>query len=155
METTPTAPPPSRPDAFVTGGVYALLLLLGLLEGVVGSFQYSRTPVGSVPLGAVGFALLILVTCGLAGWAMRGAAAALVAAIGWFVASFWLAMPDSAGSVIISNTTAGEWYLYGGSVGALLGLGTALTHTMRRPPPAAGSGSPRPGLPAAGRPGRD
>jgi hypothetical protein len=121
-------------SAFVTGGAYALLLLLGLLEGLIGSFQYSRGGTGSVPLGAIGFDLGILVTCGLAGWAMEGLPGALVPAIGWFVASFGLAMPSSAGSVIIANTHAGEWFLYGGSVCALAGVGSALISAARRPP---------------------
>jgi hypothetical protein len=125
--------PPSHLTAFVTGGAYALLLLLGLLEGVIGSFQYSRGAAGSVPLGSIGFALLILVTCGLAGWAMRGMPGALLPAIGWFVASFGLAMPNAGGSVIIANTSAGEWFLYGGSVCALVGVGSAFVTVARRP----------------------
>jgi hypothetical protein len=125
--------PPSPGSAFVTGGAYALLFVLGLLEGGIGSFEYSRGAIGSVPLGAIGFALAILVTCVLAGWAMEGMAGALLPAIGWFVASFALAMPNSGGSVIISNTQAGEWYLYGGSVCALVGVGSALITTARRP----------------------
>ena len=46
---------------------------------------------------------------------MRTTIGALVPAIGWFLASFGLAMPTAGGSVIITNTTAGEWYLYGGA----------------------------------------
>ena len=130
-------PPPAaqraspRAEAFITGGAYAVLFLLGLVEGVLGSFQYSRGVIGSVPLAAIGFALAIGITCGLAGWAMRTTVGALVPAIGWFLASFGLAMPNSGGSVIIANTTAGEWYLYGGAVCALLGLGSALVTTGR------------------------
>lgn len=130
-------PPPAarraspRAEAFITGGAYAVLFLLGLVEGVLGSFQYSRAVIGSVPLAAIGFALAIGITCGLAGWAMRTTIGALVPAIGWFLASFGLAMPNTGGSVIIANTTAGEWYLYGGAVCALLGLGSALVTTGR------------------------
>jgi hypothetical protein len=139
-------PPPARPSpgqppghltAFVTGGAYALLFLLGLLEGVIGTFQYSRGTAGGVPLGSIGFAILILVTCGLAGWAMRGVPGALVPAIGWFVAAFGLAMPNAGGSVIIANTSAGEWFLYGGSVCALLGMASAFVTVPRGAQPAA------------------
>jgi len=134
----PVQPPrsssgPGHASAFVTGGAYALVFVLGLLEGVIGSFQYSHGAAGPVPLGAIGFALLILVTCGLSGWGMGGMPGALLPAIGWFVAAFGLAMPDSGGSVIISNTHAGEWFLYGGSVCALLGVATALIPAARRP----------------------
>jgi hypothetical protein len=118
-------PPPGHLNTFVTGGAYALLFLLGLLEGVIGAFQYSHGVVGSVPLGSIGFAVAILVTCGLSGWAMRGMPGALLPAIGWFVASFGLAMPNVGGSVIIANTSAGEWFLYGGSVCALLGVASS------------------------------
>lgn len=132
-------PPPAaqrvspRAQAFITGGAYALLFLLGLVEGVLGSFHYSRAVVGVVPLAAIGFALAIGITCGLAGWAMDTLIGALVPAIGWFLASFGLAMPVSGGSVIIANTAAGEWYLYGGAVAALLGVGSALMTTARSP----------------------
>jgi hypothetical protein len=129
---------PSRPEAFLAGGAYSLVFLLGLLEGVVGSFQYSRAVAGSVPVGAIAFAVVLLLTCGLGGWAMRGMAGALLPAIGWFIASFGLAMPSSGGSVIIANTTPGEWFLYGGSVCALLGVGITLVTVVRRPLPAPG-----------------
>jgi hypothetical protein len=128
----PGRPEPGHASAFVTGGVYALLLVLGLLEGTIGSFQYSRGP---APLASILFGLAILVTCALGGWFMEGMPGALLPAIGWFVASFGLAMPDSGGSVIIANTHAGEWYLYGGSVCALLGVATALIPAARRSSP--------------------
>jgi uncharacterized membrane protein len=145
--TQPSAQPPSparRPavsaGAVVSAGAYVALFLLGLAEGLLGSFHYSRAMLGSVPLGAIAFALGILVTCVLAGWAMRGLPGALLPAIGWFVASFVLAMPSSGGSVIIASTSAGEWYLYGGSVGALLGVGSAFVTAGRRVTGGAGGG---------------
>ncbi len=142
-------PPPasqrsrSHPGAFITGGAYAMLFLLGLAEGVIGSFQYSRAVLGPVPLAAIGFAVAIFLTCALAGRAMRALPGALVPVIGWFVAVFGLAMPDAAGSVIIANTSAGEWFLYGGSACALLALGATFVISTR----------PRSGLPR-GRRGR-
>lgn len=140
-----TQRPPARPAAgpestAVSAGAYAMLFLLGLAQGVLGSFQYSRAVLGGVPAAAIGFALGILVTCVLGGWAMRGLPGALVPAVGWFVASFVLAMPDAAGNVIIANTSAGQWYLYGGSAGALAGVGSAFFTAPRRPPRGAGSG---------------
>ena len=123
---------PGRLSAFVTGGAYAMLFLLGLAQGVLGSFQYIREALGPVPLGALAFCAGILVTCSLAGWAMRSTAGALLPALGWFIASFGLAMPNSGGSVIIANTSAGEWYLYGGSVCALAGIGSTFVTTFRQ-----------------------
>jgi hypothetical protein len=142
--------PPARPSAgpestAVSAGAYAVLFLLGLGQGVVGSFQYSRAVLGGVPIAAIAFALGILVTCTLAGWAMQGLPGALIPAIGWFVASFVLAMPDPAGNVIIANTGPGQWFLYGGSVGALAGVGSAFFTATRRLPSRTGGGRNGPG----------
>ena len=98
--------------------VYVVLFLLGAVQGVIGSFQYSRSP---VPLVAIFFAVAIFVTCLLCGWGLRSFAGGLLPAVGWIIASFVLSMPSSNGSVIITNTTAGKWYLYGGAVAAVAG----------------------------------
>src|ERR1035438_3278415 len=60
----------------LTGGVYLVLFVLGAVEGLIGSFQYSRMA-GSVPLAAIAFCLALLVTCLLAGWGMRSVSGAL------------------------------------------------------------------------------
>jgi hypothetical protein len=98
--------------------VYVVLFLLGAVQGIVGSFQYSRSP---VPLVAIVFVVAIFVTCLLCGWGLRSFAGGLLPAVGWIIASFVLSMPSSNGSVIITNTTAGKWYLYGGAVAAVAG----------------------------------
>ncbi len=105
----------------LTGAAYAALFLAGAVEGLLGSFQYSR----SAPLGAIAFCVVLLLTCLLGAWAMRSVSGALWPAIGWIVVSFVLSMPDSTGSVIITDTTAGKWYLYGGTVSALAGVALA------------------------------
>ena len=105
-----------------TGGIYGVLFLLGAVEGVIGSFQYLRAA-GSVPLGALAFCVALLVTCLLAGWAMRAVSGALVPAMGWIITSFVLSMPVGNGSVVITATSPGEWYLYGGTVSVVLGVG--------------------------------
>jgi hypothetical protein len=102
----------------LTAAAYTALFLAGAVEGLIGSFQYSRL----VPVAAIGFCVLLLATCLLGAWAMRAISGALAPAIGWIVASFVLSMPVSGGSVIITNTTAGKWYLYGGTVSALAGI---------------------------------
>lgn len=108
--------------ALSTGVIYLLLFVLGGLQGVIGSFQYSRGP---VPLVAIVADVIILVTCLLAGWGMRTYGASVLPALGWLAASFILAMPRSNGSVVITATTAGEWYLYGGAIAAMTGAVTA------------------------------
>src|SRR5208282_2755476 len=55
--------PSAEPDGpLVVIGGYVLLLLLGALQGLIGCFQYSRA-LGSFPVAAVVFAILIGVTC--------------------------------------------------------------------------------------------
>jgi hypothetical protein len=107
-----------RSAAFLTGGAYGVLLLMGAVEGAIGSFQYSRL----APAGAILFCVGIFLTCLLAAWAMRSFSGAFVPALGWVIASFVLSMPMSNGSVIIANTTAGKWYLYGGTLSLVAAL---------------------------------
>jgi hypothetical protein len=102
----------------LTGAAYAALFLAGAVEGLIGSFQYSR----SAPLGAIVFCVVLLATCLLGAWAMRSVSGAIFPAVGWIVVSFVLSMPVASGSVIITNTTAGKWYLYGGAVASLGGV---------------------------------
>jgi hypothetical protein len=110
-------------ERLITAGAYVVLLALGALEGLVGSFQYSRA-LGSVPVAAVAFALLIGVTCVLGAWGMHGPLGGLLPAVGWLVATFVLAMGTAGGSVVITNGGAGQWFLYGGSVCAIVGVFT-------------------------------
>src|SRR6516165_4701442 len=106
-----------RRRVLLTAGAYTALFLAGVVEGVIGSFQYGR----NAPLGAIVFCVVLLATCLLGAWGMHSVAGALWPAVGWFVASFVLSMPAASGSVIITSTTAGKWYLYGGTVCALTG----------------------------------
>jgi hypothetical protein len=105
----------------LSAAAYTALFLAGVVEGLIGSFQFSRL----VPVAAIGFCVLLLATGLLSAWAMRSVAGAVWPAIGWIAASFILSMPVASGSVIITNTTAGKWYLYGGTVSALGGIALA------------------------------
>ena len=96
-------------------GCYFLLLVFGVLLGMIGSFQYNRA-LGSFPVAAPAFALGAGVACVLGGWGMRRPLGALMPAVGWFVASFVLAMGTPGGSVLITNTGGGEWFLFGGAL---------------------------------------
>jgi hypothetical protein len=120
-------------EALLTGGCYTVLLLLGIAEGIVGSFQYSRG-IASFPAAAVGFAVLILLTCVLAAWGMRAPVAGLMPAVGWFAAAFLLAMSTPGGSIVITNTTAGKWFLFGGAVCAAAGVVVGFTRWSARRP---------------------
>jgi hypothetical protein len=123
-----STPAPQRPDAVSTGAAYAALFVLGVMEGLLGCFQFSHT-VGHVPVVALAFCVAIFLTCLLGGLGMGSSLGALMPAFGWILASLVLTMPTAAGSVIVTNTTAGMWYLYGGAASA----GLALLLTVIRP----------------------
>lgn len=113
-------------------GAYGLLFLFGLLQGVTGSFQYSRG-VGPVPVAAVCFALAIGLTCVLCGRGLCSTGGALGPAVGWLLASFVLGISRGSGSVVITNTAAGQVYLFAGALGVAIGIGIGLTGWTRRP----------------------
>ena len=106
---------------------YLALFGVGVVEGLFGSFQYSR----AAPFGAIGFGLLLLATGLLAAWAMHSVSGALAPAAGWILASFVLSMPVAGGSVIIANTSAGKWYLYGGTAAAVLAVAGPFVMSIR------------------------
>jgi hypothetical protein len=102
--------------------IYAVLFILGAVQGVIGSFQYGQSP---VPLIAIVLDVAIFATCVLGGWAMHSLAGGLTPAVGWMLTSFILSMGSAQGTVIITASAAGEWYLYGGALAAVAGVGTA------------------------------
>jgi hypothetical protein len=129
---TPQGQPEPGQRAFTAVG-YIVLFVLGALQGLIGSFQYSRGP---GPLVAIVLDVVLFATCLLAGWGTRTLGGGLLPAVGWIIASFVLSMPRANGSVIIANTAEGKWYLYGGSLAALAGATAAFTlwaRTRSRP----------------------
>ncbi|MBO0802852.1 MAG: hypothetical protein J2P25_07225 [Nocardiopsaceae bacterium] len=118
-----------QPESRASGvAVYVLLFVLGVLQGMIGSFQYSQSP---VPLIAIILDVVIFATCVAGGWAMRSFTGGLVPAVGWILASFVLSMGTAEGTVIITATTAGEWYLYGGALAAAAGAGASFIYWAR------------------------
>jgi hypothetical protein len=95
-----------------------MLFLLGLLIGLIGSFQYSRGPASLV---AIGFDVLILATCVLGSHGMRAPGGGILPALGWFIVALVLSLVTAGGSVIIADTAAGKWFLFGGAVCAAVG----------------------------------
>jgi Family of unknown function (DUF6113) len=118
--------------AFVTGGAYALLLVFGVVQGLIGSFEYSAWTIGSFPAAAILFCLLLLATCVFGSWGMSSVAGAILPAVGWIISSFVLDSPSRQGSVIVAAVPSGEWYLYGGAIAALLGIAAAFVFWVRR-----------------------
>src|ERR1700751_5758789 len=111
-----------------TVAVYVLLFVLGALQGIIGSCHYSQSP---VPLIAIILDVVIFATCVLGGWAMRSFTGGLIPAIRWLLASFLLSTGNSQGTVIITASAAGEWYLYGGALAAAAGAGAAFVGWTR------------------------
>jgi hypothetical protein len=111
---------------------YLVLLLLGAFQGLIGCFQYARTP---QPVFAIVFAVLIFVTCAGCGRGNGTFSAALLPAVGWINVSYVLASARPNGSVIITATAAGEWYLYGGALGCAAGTVSAFFLRVRRSAP--------------------
>lgn len=117
---------------------YVALFALGAMEGLIGSFQFSHTlggvpVVGRVPVASLAFCALILATSLLGSAGMGTTLGGVLPAIGWMAAAFLLTLPTAAGSVIVTNTSAGEWYLYGGAVCAAVGVVASFRWRPRRP----------------------
>jgi hypothetical protein len=110
---------------------YLALLLFGLGQGLLGAFYYAAGP---EPLAAIGFDVAILATCLLGGWGTSTATGAFLPALGWFVAAFVLASGTKAGSVIVTASGAGELFLFGGGICALIGAVAGFTIWARRRP---------------------
>ncbi len=101
----------------------AVLALFGMAQAVLGTFFYS---VGPAPLAALGFDLAIFATCLVGGWGLGRPLGGVIPALSWFLVAFILASGTSTGSVLITATTAGEWFLFGGAACATAGMIAAL-----------------------------
>lgn len=115
----------------LTTVTYLALFIFGMAQGMVGAFLYGAGP---APLAAVGFDLAILATCLFGAWGTRHALGGFIPAVGWFIATFVLASGTSGGSVIVTASSAGEWFLFGGAVGAMIGVVGGFTLWGRRQP---------------------
>jgi Family of unknown function (DUF6113) len=115
-----------------TVAAYAALFLLGVMQGLVGCFQFSHSLAG-VPVMSLAFCALLLATCVVGAAGMGTALGGVLPAIGWMVTSFVLTLPTAGGSVIVTNTSAGKWYLYGGATCAALGIVAGFGLRLRRP----------------------
>jgi len=111
---------------------YVALFVLGVMEGLIGCFQFGHG-LGGVPVAALCFCALVLVTSAAGAAGMSSAMGGVLPAIGWMAASFVLTLPTAAGSVIVTNTSAGEWYLYGGAACAAVGIVASFSPRLRRP----------------------
>jgi len=116
--------------AFATS-TYVALFVFGAGQGVLGAFFYNSGP---PPLASVAFDLLILATCLLGAWGTGHPAGGFVPAVGWFIAAFVLASGTHEGSVIITATSGGEWFLFGGAISVMIGVIVGFTLWSGRRP---------------------
>lgn len=142
MESTRGTPspgqPPVRGDGLgVTVTAYAALFLLGMVQGLIGAFQYSRGP---APLAAILFDLGILATCVLGSWGMGTALGGVLPAAGWLLVTLVLSSAPAGGSVIVTATPAGEWFLFGGALAAAAGAVFAFARWARARKSSVGGG---------------
>ena len=113
----------------VTAAGYVMLFVLGALQGMIGSFHYGQSP---TPLIAILLVVIIFLTCAGAGWGVGTFGAGLLPGVGWILASFIISMPRPNGSVVITASAAGEWYLYGGAIACVAGFLATFFIRVRR-----------------------
>jgi len=98
----------------VTVGAYLALFLLGLVQTVIGTFQYGRGP---APMAAILFDLAILATCLLGSWGMRSALGGVLPAAGCLLGAMGMHLLFDAPyvalavKVAVNLVSAGTLYL--------------------------------------------
>jgi Family of unknown function (DUF6113) len=112
----------------VTVAAYVALFVLGVVQALIGTFQYSRGP---GPLAAIGFDVAILATCVLGSWGMRTGLGGVLPAAGWLIVTLVLSTAPAGGSILVTATVAGEWFLFGGALSAVAGAVYAFARWSR------------------------
>jgi hypothetical protein len=112
----------------VTVAAYGALFVLGLVQGLIGTFQYSRGP---APLVSICFDLAILATCVLGSRGMRTALGGVLPAAGWLLVTIVLSSAPASGSILVTAGVAGEWFLFGGALCAVAGAVYAFARWSR------------------------
>jgi hypothetical protein len=124
VEQSPNPPRPYSPEpAFLTGLVYGLLAVLGVLLGLIGSFEFSWQA-GSVPVAALVLTAVNLAVFRGAGWAMESKVAALVPAVFWIIVVLVLSSRRPEGDLVVTGTAAGYTFMFGGALAALVAIAT-------------------------------
>lgn len=116
-----TPPEPTAEPAFLLGLTYGVLAVLGVLLGVIGSFEFSWEA-GSVPVAAILLSALNLAVFRAAGWAMESKLGAVIPAALWIVILVVLSSRRPEGDLVVTGTTAGYVYMFGGAAAALAAI---------------------------------
>jgi hypothetical protein len=112
---------PTPEPAFVTGLAYGVLAVLGVVLGVVESFQFSWEVAG-VPVAAIVLSLVNLAVFRAAGWAMASRLGAVMPAVPWLIVLVVLSARRPEGDLVVTGTAAGYVYMFGGAVAALIAI---------------------------------
>lgn len=118
---------PGAGTAAVAGAAYGVLLVLGVLVGIYGSFYYAMSLAG-VPLGALVAVFVNFLMCRAAGRAMRTRLGALLPAIGWLVTVVVFSSERSEGDLLITGTVSGYIFLFGGIIAAAIAVGMSFAY---------------------------
>jgi hypothetical protein len=120
--TSPSTPPePVRDPAFLTGALYGVLAVLGLLLGVIGSFEFGWSA-GGFPVAALVWSLVNLAVFRAAGWALNGKLGATVPAVFWLIAVLVLSSRRPEGDLVVTGTTPGYVFIFGGAIAAVIAV---------------------------------
>lgn len=103
------------------GLAYGVLAVLGVLLGVVGSFEFSWEA-GSVPIAAIALAAVNLAVFRAAGWAMESRLGAVVPAVLWMIILLLLSSRRPEGDLVVTGTAAGYIYMFGGAAAAVVAI---------------------------------
>jgi len=109
---------------------YVVLFVFGAFQALLGVFHYNTGP---GPWAAIGFDLAILITCLLSAWGMQSAGGGLMPGAGWFLTALLLSTGTHGGSVLITDSTAGKFFLFGGAGCAAVGCLLAYVIWARKP----------------------
>jgi Family of unknown function (DUF6113) len=114
-------PEPAPESAVLIGLAYGVLAVLGVLLGVIGSFEFSWQ-LGGVPVAAIFLSLVNLAAFRAAGWAMEAKLGAVIPAVLWMIILVVLSSRRPEGDLVVTGTTPGYVYMFGGAVAALAAI---------------------------------
>jgi hypothetical protein len=104
----------SQAESALGGAAYGMLFVLGVVMGVVGGFTQAGWQQGWLPLGAIGWLIILFAVSLGAGKLMGSRLGSGVTSAGWVLVSMPFSVKLGAGDLVISNNPAGYVYLYGG-----------------------------------------
>lgn len=124
MEETTSPYPPSGTrgePAFVTGAAYGVLIVLGAVLGIIGSFEFSWQ-LGAVPVAALAWTVVNIAAFRAAGWVMEGKLGVAAMAAPWLIFVLVLSSSRPEGDLVVTGTTGGYIFIFGGTIAAVLAL---------------------------------